>query len=260
MHISNWIDHTILRPNLTIHEMIEFISLTRQYKFASICIPPSWLRWMRDRTDTPIGTVIGFPLGFTNSNQKLFEIGQALCDGADEVDIVLNISNIVDENWDKVNEELNDLHGVRSNCIKKIIVETCYLTEQQLDMVTRLVARYDFDYIKTSTGFGSRGASVRDIEIIKEAYRKGYKLKIKASGGIKTLDDVQKFINLGCHRVGTSSAKTICEAYDTNQKLTDSILKIVDTKSCTKDSCDCCGSQRCEDRKPSIECDDDDCM
>jgi deoxyribose-phosphate aldolase len=115
---------------------------------------------MRDRTDTSIGTVIGFPLGFTNSNQKLFEIGQALCDGADEVDIVLNISNIIDENWDKVNEELNDLHDIRSNCIKKIIVETCYLTEPQLDMVTRLVARYDFDYIKTSTGFGSRGVSV----------------------------------------------------------------------------------------------------
>jgi len=213
-HISEYIDHTSLKPHITYDEMHKFVVTANKYRFASVCIPPSLVKWIYNKTNASICTVIGFPFGFISSGEKIFEIGQSLCNGVDEIDIVLNISNIVNDDWDAVDSEIKDVTSLKTLAIKKIIVETCYLTEEQLEIVTKIIVRNDVDYIKTSTGYGTRGASVRDIEIIKSVIPVGSNLKIKASGGIKTLEDAEKFINLGCERIGTSNGANICAEWE----------------------------------------------
>lgn len=215
VEINEYIDHTILRPNITDEDIHEFCMTACKYKFASVCVPPNKITFIENRVgETPICTVIGFPLGFQTIYQKMSEMHEALMNGAQELDIVLNIGNIVEEDWRKVDAEISYLCKVSSWCTLKLIIETCYLTPNQIRVITTLMNQHHgVKYIKTSTGYGSRGASLQDIATITEGLFKGSRLKIKASGGIKTLDDALTFINCGCDRIGTSNAKSIMEEF-----------------------------------------------
>ena len=154
-----------------------------------------------------ICTVIGFPLGYNTTSVKAFEATQAIKDGANEIDMVVNLGDVKNGNFDRITEEIKILKQVAGDKILKVIIETCYLTEEEKIKLCECVTIANADFIKTSTGFGTAGAKIQDIELFKKHI--GKQVKIKAAGGVKTKADLEMFINAGCERIGTSSAIAI---------------------------------------------------
>ena len=154
-----------------------------------------------------ICTVIGFPLGYNTSAVKVFETEQAIKDGADEVDMVVNLGDVKNGHFDRVTAEISALKKAAGSKVLKVIIETCYLTDDEKTKLCRCVTDGGADYIKTSTGFGTAGAKIEDIRLFKEHI--GKNVKIKAAGGVKTRADLEMFLNEGCDRIGTSSAVKI---------------------------------------------------
>lgn len=208
-----YIDHTLLKPVCTWDEIETLCKEALSYHTASVCIPPSYVNRAREAfgPELPICTVIGFPLGYNPTEAKVCEARLALRDGADELDMVINLGDVKNRDFEKVYEEIRALRETAGSRILKVIVETCYLTRDEKIRLCEIVTKAGADYIKTSTGFGTAGATMEDILLFKEHI--GSSVKIKAAGGIRTREDLEAFIQAGCSRIGTSSAvKLLCSS------------------------------------------------
>ena len=204
--ILKHIDHTQLKAFAKWEDIEKLCDEAVVYQTASICIPPTYIKRVHDKYQDRINicTVVGFPLGYSVTSAKVAEVEQALKDGCNEIDMVVNISDVKNGDYDKVEEEIRTLKKACGNHILKVIIETCYLTEDEKIAMCKAVTNAGADYIKTSTGFGTGGATIEDIRLFKEHI--GPNVKMKAAGGVKSKDDLIMFLEAGCDRIGTSSA------------------------------------------------------
>ncbi len=208
--IARLIDHTMLKPDITVPDIEKLCGEAGEHGFHSVCVPPCYIKYASNalfETHVKIATVIGFPLGYSLLRVKIYEAIEAAMNGADELDIVMNISLAKSGKWDEVEGELSDIIFATNSAVHKIIIETCYLTEDEKKQACQVVMNSGAAYIKTSTGFGKEGARIEDVELIRSV--SGTRLAIKASGGIKSLADVKAFVNAGASRIGTSSGTSI---------------------------------------------------
>lgn len=198
------VDHTLLAQTATWEEIRQTCDDGMKYQTASVCIPPSYVAQAKEyvKDKLAICTVIGFPNGYMTTAVKEFETKDAIKNGADEIDMVINIGWVKDKKFDLVEEEIRTLKAACGEKILKVIIETCLLTEQEKIKMCEIVTRAGADFIKTSTGFSTAGATFADIEIF--ASHVGEGVKIKAAGGISSMDDAKKFVFLGADRLGTS--------------------------------------------------------
>lgn len=200
------VDHTQLKAFATWDDIVKLCDEAIENKTASVCVPPAYIKRIHDTYGDKINicTVVGFPLGYSVTEAKVCEVKCALEDGCNEIDMVVNISDVKNGDYDKVEEEIRTIKNVCGDHILKVIIETCYLTREEKIAMCKAVTNANADYIKTSTGFGTEGATKEDIELFKENI--GPNVKMKAAGGVSTKEDLEMFINLGCDRVGTSKA------------------------------------------------------
>ena len=207
--ILSHIDHTLLRATASWEEIKKLCDEALRYKTASVCVPPSYVKPIKDAYGEAllICTVIGFPLGYNLKELKLKEAELALAEGALELDMVINQGDIKNGYFSKVEEEIAALKKCAGEKILKVIIETCNLNREEKISLCEIVTRAGADYIKTSTGFGSAGATMEDVLLFKEHI--GRDLKIKAAGGVKSRDDLVQFLEAGCDRIGTSSAVSL---------------------------------------------------
>lgn len=202
--ILSAVDHTLLSQTATWEEIKTICDDGIKYNVASVCIPASYVKKAKEYVGNKlkICTVIGFPNGYSTAKTKVYETKDAIENGADEIDMVINIGNLKDGLYDVVEEEIKQIKDACGDKILKVIIETCLLTKDEKIKMCEIVTNSGADFIKTSTGFSTSGATFEDISLFKEYV--GNNVKIKAAGGIKTLDDAEKFINLGASRLGTS--------------------------------------------------------
>ena len=200
------IDHTLLKAAASWNEIKILCDEAVMYKTASVCIPPCYVKPVFDAygNDLVICTVIGFPLGYTFDSVKFHETSRALNDGAREIDMVINIGDIKNGNYDATLNEIKNIKNICEKNILKVIIETCFLSEEEKIRLCGVVTEAGADFIKTSTGFGSAGAVIDDVKLFRQHIGAG--VKIKAAGGIKTREDLEAFISVGADRIGTSSA------------------------------------------------------
>lgn len=200
------VDHTILNTNTTKEEIKTLIDDAIEYNVASVCIPPSYVLFARDYAEGKIKicTVIGFPNGYNTTKTKIFETEDAILNGACEIDMVINIAELKNKNYDYVKNEIFQINKVCKNnlALLKVIIETAVLTEDEIIKMCEIVSELKVDFIKTSTGFSTIGASFNDVDLMKKNTYNN--VKIKAAGGIQSFEDAQKFIELGADRLGTS--------------------------------------------------------
>ena len=203
------IDHTLLKPFAAWEDIQKLCDEVIEYKTASVCIPPNYIKRIHEKYGEKINicTVVGFPLGYCVTEAKVAEVRQALQDGVNEVDMVINITDVKNGDYDKVENEIKTLKKEVGSKVLKVIIETCFLTEEEKIAMCKAVTSAGADYIKTSTGFGTGGATIEDIKLFKKHI--GPNVKIKAAGGVKTVEDLEAFLNEGCDRIGTSSAVSL---------------------------------------------------
>lgn len=202
--IFSKVDHTLLKQDSTWVQIKEICDDAMKYKTASVCIPPSFVEEAKDYVgnNLQICTVIGFPNGYNTTYVKLMETKDALSNGADEIDMVINIGWVKEKRYEDIEREIRVIKGACGKHILKVIIETCLLTEEEKIEMCKVVSNSGADFIKTSTGFSTSGATFEDIKLFSENVREG--LKIKAAGGISSFEDAEKFIELGADRLGTS--------------------------------------------------------
>lgn len=207
--ILRHVDHTQLKPFATWNDIEKICDEAVKYKTASVCIPPAYIKHVHDAYGEKVNicTVIGFPLGYSVTAAKVAEVKQALADGCNEFDMVVNISDVKNGDYVKVEEEIRTLKRVCGGHILKVIIETCYLSEEEKIAMCKAVTNAGADYIKTSTGFGAGGATIEDIRLFRRYI--GPNVKMKAAGGVRTKEDLVLFLEEGCDRIGTSSAVDI---------------------------------------------------
>ena len=207
--ILSRVDHTLLKPTATWAEIIALCDEAVLHRVASVCIPPSYVGRVVERYGDALAvcTVIGFPLGYMTTEAKVAEAHAAVSAGAREVDMVINLGDVKNGDFDRVTDEIRAIKTAVGGNILKVIIETCYLTEDEKIKLCHCVTAGGAEYIKTSTGFGTDGATREDIMLFRAHI--GPQVKMKAAGGIRTVDDMVAFIELGCDRLGTSSAVKI---------------------------------------------------
>lgn len=206
LNVMNHVDHTQLKAFATWEDIQKLCEEAIAYQTASVCISPCYVKKVHDTFGEQINicTVIGFPLGYSVTAAKAEEIRQAHKDGANEFDMVVNITDVKNGDFDKVEQEIAALKKEAGDKILKVIIETCYLNDMEKTALCKAVTNAKADFIKTSTGFGTAGATLDDIRLFKREI--GENVKIKAAGGVKSLEDMELFIAEGCSRIGTSSA------------------------------------------------------
>lgn len=207
--ILKHVDHTLLKAVATWEDIQKICDESIEYNTASICIPACYISRIHEKYGDKVNicTVVGFPLGYSETSAKIEETRKALEDGANEIDMVINITDVKNGLYDKVTEEIAALKKVVGDKILKVIIETCYLTEEEKIQMCKAVTKAGADYIKTSTGFGTGGATIEDVRLFKQHI--GPNVKIKAAGGVRSVEDLEMFINEGCDRIGTSSAVSL---------------------------------------------------
>jgi deoxyribose-phosphate aldolase len=198
------VDHTLLLQPSTWDEIRQICDDAVKYETASVCIPPSYVRQAAEymQGKVPVCTVIGFPNGYMTTAVKEFETKDAIANGAAEIDMVINIGWLKDKKYDLLEEEIRVLKAACGDKILKVIIETCLLTDEEKIKMCEIVTKAGADYIKTSTGFSTAGATFDDVKLFAEHV--GKNVKIKAAGGISSLEDAEKFLELGADRLGTS--------------------------------------------------------
>lgn len=204
--LFKYIDHTALKADTSWADIKKLCDEALVFRMASVCIPSSYVKRVRETFPTlNIGTVVGFPLGNANTEAKLAETRQALADGANEIDMVVNLGWVKNGDFKMVTEEIRSVKElVGKDHILKVILETCYLDHEEKYMLCRCATKAHADYVKTSTGFGTAGAVLEDVKLMRKSADPG--VQIKASGGIRTKKDIEAYINAGCRRIGTSRA------------------------------------------------------
>lgn len=215
--ILSRVDHTLLSRTATREEIRALCDDAVRYGTASVCIPPSYVGFASDylRGKVKVCTVIGFPNGYNTSAVKAFEASRAVEEGADEIDMVINVGFLKDGRLDEVADEIRAVRQATKGKILKVIVETCLLTEEEKIAMCRIVGDAGADYIKTSTGFSTGGATREDVALFAAHVKKP--LRIKAAGGIKTLADAEDFLKLGADRLGTSRVVKIIKTEEENR-------------------------------------------
>ncbi len=198
------VDHTLLTQTATWEEIKQICDDAMVYQVASVCIPPSYVRQAREYVQDRMAvcTVIGFPNGYNTTAVKVFETKDAIANGADEIDMVINIGLLKDGQYALIQKEIQELKAACGDRILKVIIETCLLTEEEKIKMCEIVTAAGADFIKTSTGFSTSGATFEDVALF--AAHVGEKVRIKAAGGISSFDDAERFIGLGAARLGTS--------------------------------------------------------
>jgi deoxyribose-phosphate aldolase len=204
--ILNRIDHTLLKAAASWEEIKTLCDEAVRFNTASACIPPAFVKAVNHEYGSKLAicTVVGFPLGYNVTAAKIFEAGDALADGASELDMVINLGDVKRGRFDLVYEEIKLLKETAGDKTLKVIVETCYLNEDEKIRLCGIVSQAGADYIKTSTGFGPAGATVDDVKLFRQYTAP--KVKIKAAGGVKTLQEIEALIAAGADRIGSSSA------------------------------------------------------
>lgn len=206
MNYNKMIDHTVLKADTPLETVKRICDEAMEYGFASVCINPCHVAYCADYlkdSDVNVCTVIGFPLGANTSAVKAFETKDAIANGADEIDMVMNIGALKDKNYDLVRDDVKAVVEAANGTLVKVILETCLLTEDEIKKACELCVEAKADYVKTSTGFSTRGATIEDVRIMKEAVHE--KAKVKAAGGVRTPEDMVKIVAAGADRIGTSA-------------------------------------------------------
>jgi deoxyribose-phosphate aldolase len=203
--LFSYVDHTALKAFTTWAEIEKLCKEAVEYGMASVCIPSGYIKRAHEAfPELNLCTVIGFPLGNCSTGAKVAEAKQALADGANEIDMVINIGMVKNGEFDACTDEIRALRDATQGHILKVIIETCYLTEEEKICMCKAVTEAGADFIKTSTGFGTGGATLADVNLMREHI--GKNVKIKASGGIRTKEEMKAYIAAGCSRIGTSGA------------------------------------------------------
>lgn len=210
MKLNKYIDHTILKPETTQEQVAKIIQEAKEYDFASVCINPTWVAFAAKEladTDVKVCTVIGFPLGANTSSVKAFETKDAIENGADEIDMVINVGALKSQQYDLVLEDIKAVVAASGDKLVKVIIETCLLTEEEKVKACQLSQEAGADFVKTSTGFSTGGATVEDVALMRKTV--GPDMGVKASGGARSYEDAIAFINAGATRIGASSGVAI---------------------------------------------------
>ena len=216
--ILNKVDHTLLSQTATWEDIKTVLDDAVKYETASACIPPAYVilavKYLKGQNSSlPVCTVIGFPYGYNTTAVKVFEARDAVQNGASEIDMVINIGMLKDKKYAKVEDEIHAVHEACDGRVLKVIIETCLLTEEEKIKMCELVTNAGAEYIKTSTGFSTAGATFDDVKLMHDHVGEG--VKVKAAGGISSFDDAEKFIELGADRLGTSRLVKIMKNTDT---------------------------------------------
>ena len=209
------VDHTLLTQTATWEEIKQILDDGIKYEAASACIPASYVKQAVEYVEgkLPICTVIGFPNGYNTTAVKVFETKDAIANGAEEIDMVINIGHLKDKRYDEIENEIREIHEACGGKILKVIIETCLLTEEEKIKMCEIVTKAGAEYIKTSTGFSTAGATFEDVALMRKYI--GADVKVKAAGGISSFDDAEKFMSLGADRLGTSRLVKIMKNTDT---------------------------------------------
>lgn len=205
MEYNRLIDHTLLASDATEDQIKKICDEAKEYHFASVCVNPSWVSFCAKElkgTDSKVCTVIGFPLGATTTKSKEEELKQAILDGAEELDMVINIGKLKDHDDDYVENEIRSLKKLCGNLVLKVIIETCLLTNEEKVRVCLLAKKAGADFVKTSTGFSKWGAKVEDVALMRKTV--GPEMGVKASGGVRNKEEMEEMVRAGATRIGTS--------------------------------------------------------
>lgn len=210
--ILNKVDHTLLAQTATWEEIREILDDAMKYHTASACIPAAYVKQAAEYVQgrLPICTVIGFPNGYHTTAVKVFETKDAVANGASEIDMVINIGFLKDKRYEEIEEEIRQVHAACEGKILKVIIETCLLTEEEKIKMCEIVTKAGAEFIKTSTGFSTGGATFEDVKLMRKYV--GANVKVKAAGGIASFADAEKFVELGADRLGTSRLIKIMKA------------------------------------------------
>jgi deoxyribose-phosphate aldolase len=210
-NIAGMIDHTLLKANATESEIVQLAEEAKKYSFASVCVNPTWVKTAGDvlaGTSVKVCTVIGFPLGASTSETKAFETANAIQDGATEVDMVINIGALKSQNDQLVEQDIRAVvEAAKGKALTKVIIETCLLTDEEKVHACELAVKAGANYVKTSTGFSTGGATVEDIRLMRKTV--GPEIGVKASGGVRSREDALAMIEAGATRIGASSGIAI---------------------------------------------------
>lgn len=208
------VDHTLLAQTATWDEIRQILDDAMNYETASACIPAAYVKQAAEYVEgkLPICTVIGFPNGYHTTAVKVFETKDAIANGADEIDMVINIRYLKDKRYQEIEDEIRQIHEACGGKILKVIIETCLLTEEEKIKMCEIVTNAGAEYIKTSTGFSTSGATFADVELMRNHI--GKDVKVKAAGGISSFDDAEEFMRLGADRLGTSRLVKIMKNTD----------------------------------------------
>lgn len=210
MTINNYIDHTLLHPTATILDIEKLCKEAVTHQFFSVCVNGSFVTQAHQflhHSNAKVCSVVGFPLGAMYTKAKIFEAEQAIKNGAHEIDVVANLGWLASNNFKSALQELSILKKTIGNTLLKVIIETCYLTDNQKEEACKIVIDSGAEYVKTSTGFGTGGATIHDVVLLKNVAKNH--IQIKASGGIRDIETAKKYIELGVSRIGTSNGVTI---------------------------------------------------
>ncbi len=213
MGIASYIDHTLLKADATSSEIDRLVSEALMYSFHSVCVNSSWVSYVKMRIPEgnalKITSVVGFPLGAMSTEAKAFEAEKAITDGADEIDMVVNIGKVKEHDWKWVEDELLSMRSATEGHVLKLIFETCLLEKEEIVRLSSLAEKAGIDFIKTSTGFSKGGATVEDVRLMRSSVSP--RMGVKASGGIRSYADALMMIEAGATRLGTSSGVKIVE-------------------------------------------------
>lgn len=212
MNRAAYIDHTLLKPQASRADITRLCAEARQYGFCSVCVHPYWVAFCKQQlqgSGVKVCTVIGFPLGATTTAAKVYEARQALADGADELDMVVNLGAVKSADWDTVLADIKAVRQAGENFTLKVIIETAVLTQEEKVKVCQLAAQAGADFVKTSTGFTGGGATVEDVQLMRQTVPPH--MQVKASGGIRTRADFDAMLAAGATRIGASAGVQIVE-------------------------------------------------
>lgn len=213
-NLIQMIDHTLLKAEATREEVLKMVEEAKQYSFASVCVNPTWVKTIAELlTDTPevkVCTVIGFPLGASTTETKAFEANNAVENGAHEIDMVINIAALKDKQDDVVERDIRAVvEAANERALVKVIIETCLLTTEEKVRACKLAVRAGADFVKTSTGFSTGGATIEDIRLMRQTV--GPDIGVKASGGVRSREDALAMVEAGATRIGASSGVSIAK-------------------------------------------------
>lgn len=212
MKMSKYIDHTLLKADARMEQFNTLCNEAKTYDFASVCVNPSWVAYCAELlkgTDVMVCTVVGFPLGQTTSTVKAFETKEAIANGAEEIDMVINISAVKDARYDVVLEDVKVVVEAANGKTVKVILETCLLTEEEIVKACEICVEAKAHFVKTSTGFSTRGATVADVKLMKATVKDN--ALVKAAGGVRSFADLEEMIAAGADRIGTSAGVKLME-------------------------------------------------